>query len=139
MIGFNGRAQHPIPTEAEEILAEIPERFQDDGLSMFPDRWFGFDFKWAGRIHDWTYCTRSHQAGHMNVRRKREADRRIGRFVSSSLPWRWKWLGTVVRLGVWRGGYGSFNSCGPYPSGATDDQLVDGLCRHGMARPPWMD
>lgn len=132
------RSQKPIPPEAAELLELIPETFTDDGLSLFPDRWFGFDFAWAGRIHDWEYCGRCHAAGHMNVQRKTEADVRIGRFVSLALPWRWKWLGRVVRFGVWRGGYGAYNSCGSLPSDATEDQLADGLCRHEMPRPDWM-
>ena len=139
---FDGRSQRPIPEEATAILAEIDRTtpgFSDDGLSLFPDRWFGFDFKWAGRIHDWEYCSRAHPAGAMGVRAKKRADRRIGRLVRAALPWRWKVLGTVVRLGVWRGGYGSYNSCGPVPYGATDEQLVGGLCRHAILRPDWMD
>ena len=139
---FDGRSQRIVPKEAQAILETIDEEFpsfEDDGLSLFPDRWFGFDFSWAGKIHDWEYCTRCHAAGAMNVRAKKDADGRIGRFVRSALPWRWKILGSIVRLGVWRGGYGSYNSCGPVPGGATDDQLVTGLCRHGITRPDWMD
>ncbi len=139
---FEGRSQRPVPVEAQEILAAIElgtPGFLDDGLSMFPDEWFGFDFAWAGRIHDWEYCSRAHPAGSMGVRAKKRADKRIGRLVSGGLPWRWKVLGPVVRLGVWRGGYGSYNSCGPVPYGATDEQLVAGLCRHGLDRPDWMD
>ena len=138
---FDGRSQRPVPQEAVELLAVIDETtpdFQDDGLSMFPDRWFGFQFAWAGRIHDWEYCGRCHPAGYMNVDQKRAADKRIGRLVRSALPFRWRWLGTVVRVGVWRGGYGAYNSCGPVPDGATDEQLVEGACRHGIARPDWM-
>lgn len=139
---FDGRSQRPIPAEATEILEEIETTspgFLDDGLSLFPDRWFGFDFAWAGKIHDWEYCSRAHPAGSMGVRAKKRADSRIGRLVRSALPWRWKLLGTVVRVGVWRGGYGSYNSCGPVPFGATDEQLVGGRCRHGLERPAWME
>lgn len=139
---FNGRSQRPIPKEATQLLDEIAEKtpeFKDDGLSMFPDRWFGFNFSWAGRIHDWEYCSRAHAAGAMVVRAKKRADQRIGRLVRSALPWRWKLLGTIVRLGVWRGGYGSYNSCGPLPFGATDEQLVSGKCRHDLDLPDWMD
>lgn len=134
---FDGRAQRALPDEAVELLSEIPSEFRDDGLSLFPDRWFGFNFKWAGRIHDWEYCTRCHDPGVMTVEWKVEADRRIGRFVSSSLPVRWKWLGTVVRLGVWRGGYGSFDSCGPNPSGVNEIQHSLSVCRHNMPKPAW--
>jgi hypothetical protein len=139
---FDGRSQRPVPAEARELLEEIlrgSPGFTDDGLSLFPDEWFGFDFSWAGRIHDWEYCSRAHQAGSMGVRAKKRADKRIGRLVSSALPWRWKVLGPVVRFGVWRGGYGSYNSCGPVPYGATDEQLVAGRCRHELDRPDWMD
>lgn len=136
---FNGRSQRPIPEEAALTLAgDIPDRFKDDGLSLFPDRWFGFRFEWAGRIHDWEYCTRSHPAGSRTVRAKREADQRLGRYISASLPLRWRWLGLVVRFGVWRGGYGSFDSCSFVPKGASDEQLVHGLCRHDIPRPSWL-
>ncbi len=139
---FNGRSQRPIPKEAANLLAEIDEQtpgFKDDGLSMFPDRWFGFNFSWAGRVHDWEYCSRAHAAGAMGVRAKKRADQRIGRLVRAALPWRWKILGTIVRAGVWRGGYGSYNSCGPMPLGATDEQLVLGKCRHDLDLPDWMN
>ena len=126
---FNGRAQQSMPVGAKAVLGGIPGDFVDDGLTLFPDDWFGFDFKWAGRIHDWRYCTRCHTPGTMCVADKKSADREIVRNVSSSLPWRWTWLGNIVGYGVWRGGYGSYNSCG---------SNCGSNCRHGMTKPDWM-
>jgi len=126
---FDGRAQRPTPSTALVKLKRIPENFIDDGLTLFPDNWFGFNFKWAGRIHDWRYCTRCHSPGVMCVADKEAADWEIKWNVAAALPWRWSWLGTVVKIGVWRGGYGSYNSCGP---------LVGIRCRHWQTMPDWM-
>lgn len=136
---FTEREQYRPSEAARALIRKVPIEFGDDGLSCFPDSLWGFDFKWAGRLHDWGYCSRCHPAGSLTVRTKKMRDKMIGQHVAESLPLRWKWVGHAVRYALWRAGYGSFDSCGFVPHGATDEQLVAGLCRHGMRRPDWMD
>jgi hypothetical protein len=124
------RKPYPIPREALSLLASIPKEFRDDGCSNALDSWFGFDFAWACRIHDWRYCTRCHQAGSMDYACKVRDDRELQAFVACCLPWRWKWLGRVYKRAVLiAGGWNAYDSCGP-EKGA--------LCRHGMPMPRWM-
>jgi len=128
---FTGRAQLPIPADAKKTLDnEIPVRFKDDGCSNSLDSLFGFVFKWACRIHDWMYCTRSHPAGTMTWGYKVLADNLLKRYMRASLPLRWRWVRYGYKSAVFLfGGFGSFDSCGP---------KAGKLCRHNMPQPPWM-
>jgi hypothetical protein len=124
------RRQLTIPARATEVLRIIPQDFRDDGLSTCPDSLWGFNLKWAGRIHDWRYCTRGHAPGRMTQAWRRAADYEIKDNIQSALPWRWRWVGWVVRFLVWKyGGIAAFDSCG-YDVGEK--------CRHNMGRPTWM-
>lgn len=127
---FNGRAQRPLPAMARYYLRLIPSRFKDDGCSNSLDSWFGFDFRWACRIHDWFYCTRCHLVGTMTSRKRQRADLLLRRFLRASVPWRWGWLKWIYWLGVhYGGGIKAFDSCGPE---------AGELCRHNMPMPAWM-
>jgi hypothetical protein len=122
----------PIPQSLKEILARLPEGWVDDGLSCFPDRippFIGYDLRMAGTGHDWAYCTRCHPAGEMDEDQKRHADLMIRDWVWAMLPFGLRLTGYVIFLGLWRGGYGAFDSCGPHPHGASEEQ---------RARPSWM-
>lgn len=121
------RAQRPIPDEAVEILRQIPLHFVDDGCSNSPDDLFGFDFRWACRIHDWRYCSRTGHLLEMDYRKKVTADEELRENIRGSLPWRWRWAGWIYEGAVrFAGGWGSWNSCGPE---------AGEHCRHGMAIP----
>ena len=128
---FDDRAQRPRPTRAVELLADISVDFVDDGCSNSPDTIWGFKFRWACRIHDWRYCSRSHLAGTMHYANKQVADRELRDFVGESLPWRWRWVRYFYLRGVQvGGGFDAWNSCGP----------EDGeFCRHNIALPLWMN
>ena len=127
---LDGRLQRPIPKEAKRTLAEIPEHFRDDGCSSSPDDLFGFDFRWACRIHDWRYCTRCHPAGSMTWQRKNDADGELKENIRTSLPWRWRWVRFLYHRAVFIGGnFGAYDTCGPEAAEC---------CRHGMAMPGWM-
>jgi hypothetical protein len=61
---------------------------------------------------------------------RRRADQELGENIRRSLPWRWRWVGWIYRLGVRRyGGVAAFDSCGP---------AAGLLCRHGQSQPAWM-
>ena len=124
------RAQRPIPAEAQAILDTIPAEFVDDGCSNSPDGWFGFDLRFACRIHDWRYCGRCHRAEFMDQARRHRADAELERNIQSVLPWRWRWVGWFYLRAVHvAGGIEAWDSCG----------LEEGeLCRHRMPLPPWM-
>ena len=127
---FDGRSQRPLPQMALEILKKIPTEFHDDGCSNSPDEVFGFEFRWACRIHDWRYCTRCHLPGTMHYASKQRADRELRQFIRASLPWRWRWVSRIYWRGVQAGGgFDAWNSCGP-----EDGQR----CRHNVAMPSWM-
>ena len=128
----------PIPAAARGVLERLPTTWVDDGLSCFPDSILGWDIAWCGTIHDARYCSRLWPAGSMDVVAKRRADLEIRDNVWAALPFGLRLTGYVVFLGVWRGGYGSFDSCGPVPLKATQEQLEQGRCRHGVHRPAWM-
>lgn len=120
----------PIPDEARYYLALIPAEFRDDGCSRSPDSLFGFDFRWACRLHDWSYCTRAHPPGSLTYARKVAADYTLREHLKAALPLRWRWVRFIYQGAVLAfGGFGSFNSCGPE---------AGELCRHAMRRPPWM-
>ena len=121
---FDGRAQLPIPPEAQLVLEQIPEGFADDGCSNAPDQFWGFDFTWACRIHDWRYCTRCHDPAIMHNDTRFRADGELAINIRNALPWRWRWLAFFYERAVRAaGGYDAFDSCGP----------EDGpRCRHGM-------
>ena len=122
--------QLPIPDTARELLRRIPSHFVDDGCTSSPDGWFGFDFRWACRIHDWLYCTRAHPAGTMTYEWKVKADHALSEFIRASLPLRWRWVRWVYEgMVLFAGGWGSFDSCGPE---------VGKRCRHGLRAPWWM-
>lgn len=122
--------QRPIPAKAVALLGQIPREFADDGCSSSPDSWFGFNFRFACRIHDWRYCTRAHPAGSMGYGAKVAADYELEQHVRASLPWRWRWVGWLYRgATLFAGGWGAFDSCGPE---------VGDRCRHGLAPPEWM-
>lgn len=124
------RRQRPIPPAAQAILDRIPADFRDDGCSRSPDSLFGFNFRWACRIHDWSYCTRAHQPGSMTYGWKVAADFTLRENLRSALPLRWRWVRFIYQGAVLAfGGFGSFNSCGPE---------AGERCRHAMRRPPWM-
>lgn len=133
---FGERAQLELPDQARRILEIIPARFVDDGCTNAPDSLFGFDLRWACRIHDWEFCTRCHPPGSMTLQAMYDANDRLRRFVGESLPWRWGWIKHVYYAAVVRfaGDY-SWDSCGYRPVGASEDQLKKGLCRHGMESP----
>lgn len=127
---FTGRSQRPIPLTAESVLEKIPARFKDDGCSSSPDSLFGFEFRWACRIHDWRYCTRCHRAGSMTQAARRRGDEELGGNIRSTLPWRWRWVRWIYQTVVRRhGGTSAFDSCGP---------VVGKVCRHNMSPPSWM-
>lgn len=122
--------QLPIPPRALELLSQIPASFCDDGCSRSPDAWFGFDFRWACRIHDWRYCTRAHAAGAMHYGAKVAADYELEQHLRASLPWRWRWAGWIYKAAtLFAGGWGAFDSCGTE---------VGERCRHGLEIPAWM-
>ena len=122
-----------IPSLAIDILLQIPSHFYDDGCSTSPDGYW----KWACRIHDWWWCTRSHPQGTMTADWKEMGDSMLKTLMTLRLPWGLHWLAKVYYRGVTRFG-GSFNTCGYRPSGASLDQEILGLCRHSMPWPDWM-
>ena len=127
---FDGRTQRPIPKLGWEMLDDIPREFIDDGCSNSRDSLFGFNFRWACRIHDHSYCTRCWPAGAMTQAHRRWADETLRNFIRGSLPWRWRWVGWWYRLGVHLGGgISAYDSCG-ITAGAR--------CLHGMPIPDWM-
>lgn len=124
------RAQRPTPADAQAILHTIPKEFQDDGCTNAPDAWFGFELRWACRIHDWRYCSRCHRAEFMGQSNRHRADAELARNVQSALPWRWRWVGWIYLRTVDQfGGVDAWDSCG--------FEALD-RCRHGMALPPWL-
>jgi len=119
------RKQKPIPPKAKYLLAQIPDGFTDDGCSNSPDSLFGFDFKWACRIHDYRYCSRCHDPRYMRNADKVDADKELRRNIRSTVPRRWFWIPWVYQFAVWRyGGLGSYDSC---------FNNKDELCRHNIA------
>jgi hypothetical protein len=124
------RRQRPPPDSARVLLETIPVGFVDDGCSNSPDSFLGFYFQPYCRIHDWRYCTRCWPAGSMTASARKWADMELGLNLRAALPWRWRWVGWIYRLGVWRyGGVSAFDSCGP---------TVGPVCRHNMPPPDWM-
>ena len=130
------RPQRATPTGVGSILMRIPKAFTDDGCSNSPDEWFGFDFKWACRIHDARYCQRTPIDGASvapqgTPEHRHYADDWLRADIKSSLPWRWRWIGWVYWAGVRAaGGFKAYNSCYPlFPAGGTNHR-----CRHGMTR-----
>lgn len=123
------KMSRPDP-KAAKLLEQIPQLFHDDGCSNSPDGLFGFNFRWACRIHDWMYCTRCHKPGLMNYHRKLVADRVLKINIAAALPFRWRWVKHVYYAAVYvAGGLGSFNSCG---------RSAGERCRHNMPIPDWM-
>ena len=117
-------------TDQAYLLRKIPKAFVDDGCTRAPDRVFGYDLRFACRIHDWRYCTRCHVPGTMDTHHRNLADTELRDLLREVLPWRWRFLGWVYWLAVWqRGGFEAWDSCG----------LTAGeCCRHGMPVPEWM-
>ena len=127
---FSGRAQKTMPKLAREMLLLVPPRFKDDGCSNSLDSMWGFDFRFACRIHDYAYCTRCHPAGSMTQGHRRVADENLAMMIRAVLPWRWRWVGWFYRFGVhWGGGVTAFDSCG---------SQAGELCRHNMPAPDWL-
>ncbi len=116
-----------LPALAGAILADIPLEFRDDGCSSSPDALFGYDLRWACRIHDWWWCTRAHPLGQLTEDWKAAGDHILGVLVRSALPWGLRWIGTLYLRAVRRFA-GSYDSCG-------HEELY---CRHCLARPHWM-
>lgn len=127
---FDGRSQLPIPEEAKILLRKIPPQFLDDGCSNSPDSIFGFNLRWACRIHDWYGCTRCHLPGSRTLTKMKEGNRLFRKFVGASLPYRWAWIKWVYYYSVKRfNGDESWDSCG---------SEAGFRCRHNMPRPEWM-
>jgi hypothetical protein len=128
MLGiFEGNAQKRVPKEAVEILRNIPSEFVDDGCSASPDSLFGFDFRWACRVHDWRYCSRCHPPQVMTQHGRTKADEELRRFISVSLPKRWRWVKWVYYSAVVAfGGVKAWDCCGPE---------VGERCKHNMPLP----
>ncbi len=116
-----------LPALAGSILADIPLEFVDDGCSASPDALFGYDLRWACRIHDWWWCTRAHHLGALNEDWKAAGDHILGLLVRSALPFGLRWVGMVYLRAV-RKYAGSYNSCGHDAE----------WCRHSLRRPHWM-
>ncbi len=136
---FDRRRQASIPPDAKTSLTKIEAEFRDDGCSNALDGILGFDFAWACRIHDWEYCTRTQPQGSMTYGKKVCADERLKRFIYSALPWWLDWAPPLYHFGVFLGGgFAAFDSCGPGPYGANEEQRVAGLCRHSLPMPGWM-
>ncbi len=71
--------------------------------------------------------------------RLRIVNQEVRIFLREFLPWRWRWLGRLMRAGLWLSrGSGYFDSCDRNAAGASPQQLVEGRCRHGLKRPYWM-
>ena len=117
---------------ANEAISSVPERFIDDGCSMAPDSIMRTSIRWACRIHDWRYCTRSHPAGALTGKARKKADLELKVNMGLGLPWYTQWARRVYYLFVKRfgGRYRAFDSCGP---DAGD------FCRHNMPIPLWME
>lgn len=126
-----------IPEYAKAVLDQIPEEFQDNGCSNSPDLLFGFNFKWACRIHDWWWCSRCHAPGQMTPEWKAAGDYFLKLAMRDALPPIWKWVAGIYRRAVrifWWG----YDTCGPNPQNASSQQRLEGRCRHNMPRPEWM-
>jgi len=122
------------------LLTQIPESFLDDGCSNSPDSIFGFNLRWACRLHDWRYCGRCHPPGRMTQADRLLADKEIKQYIGQALPWRWRWVKYVYFAVLRRaGGTTAWNSCGPAPWGVTENQHDRDVCRHNIERPEWMD
>jgi hypothetical protein len=119
-----------LPQIALDCLANIPDHFKDDGCSNSPDSFFGFDFRWACRIHDHWYCSRAHPWGTMTDEWKDAGDLLLKRMVRHCLPRRWRWVGKLYYHGVQMFGGHAFDSCHVHP---------DALCRHGLSFDDWYD
>lgn len=131
------RKQHPIPAGAANQLRKIPNHFIDDGCSNSPDSWFGFDFSWACRIHDWRFCTRAQPDGEMTDERREAADLHLRQDIRASLPWRWRWIRWIYYRAVRRFGEKAFDSCpAQFAAGVSRTQARAAVCRHGMTWPP---
>ena len=129
-MGFFKREQLPIPEDAKRLLELIPKDFISDGCSDSPDSLFGFNFTWACKIHDWSFCTRCHNPGTRTYAAEAQANSRLKRHIDSALPFRWSWVKYIYYTAVWRyGGMGAYNSCGPE---------AGFRCRHGQLQPEWM-
>ncbi len=121
------RKQTRLSARATEVLSMIPRRFVDDGCSNSPDSIFGFDLRFACRIHDWRYCSRCHPPMNMRQWNRDQADRELKQNIKAALPWRWRWIGWVFRAVVHRyGGTTAWDSCG---------HKVGHICRHNMKTP----
>jgi len=131
--------ERPVPASLQCILDQLPATWVDDGLTLFPDKIGAWVISKCGTGHDAFYCTRMWPAGRMGVAHKAEGDRAIRDWVWAMLPFGLRVSGYVIFMGVWRGGYGSYNSCGPQPLSATDAQVEAGQCRHGVPMPGWME
>ena len=105
--------------------------FVDDGLSGgFPDWIYArHHLRYAGRVHDWHYCSRCHRGGSMTPKARRFADRALLQHARELLPWYLQVAPIVLHLGVRIGGRSSWDSCGPY---------VGERCRHNIKCPPYM-
>ena len=131
------RTQRPIPAGAANQLRKIPDRFADDGCTNSPDAWFGFDFSWACRIHDWRYCTRAQPDGSMSEARRWAADTYIRGDIKASLPWRWRWIRWVYFYVLKRFGDRAYDTCPEhFAAGVSRSDARRKVCRHGLTWPP---
>lgn len=129
----------PIPPEAQEVLDQVPAVFTDDGCSNSPDRILRFEFRWVCRIHDWRGCTRCWPAGSRTLDEMFAGNEEIWRHMGVALPLRYRWARWIYYAILARfNGDVAWDSCGPNPREASDEQLALGQCRHSMPMPDWM-
>ena len=139
---FRRRARHAppvaVPEAAQTVLALIPVRFVDDGCSAILDGLAGVSWRWACRIHDWRACSRCHLREYMHPAARARADAELRRNILASIPIGWVAIPALVWAGLtFIAGRGYYDTCGPFPDGATEAQRRTGLCRHGMLLPEW--
>lgn len=140
-MAFWNRKREKFPSVAD-ALAKVPEGFVCDGLSGgFPD-WLYARWKLTeiDGPHAHEYCTRCWPAGSRTKRKQRWADKQLRAHARERLPWFLPIAPIVLYFGTTLGGDGSFDTCyAENPDDATEEQQLDGLCRHGMPRPAWQE
>jgi len=126
--------QRAIPHDRLDALEWIAfwfPKFTDDGLSWFPDSLAGYDFTWAGRLHDFGYCAQARPPFRYGVLDRMRLDFQLARDVRNAVP---NWaladeIASVVLMGVTQLGVWSYNSC--------TIKRYNGRCRHGLLRDNW--
>jgi hypothetical protein len=133
-------SRRPIPHDLYGLLLRRPDTWVDDGLSNFPDSILGWDISPAGTGHDMGYCTRMWPAGQLDRAHREHYDAKLGEWVRALLPFGLRLVGYAVFAATYQlGGLKAFNSCGPKAYGASAGQIAQGLCRHGVPKPEWMN